>query len=122
VTSLRADLRNERRRLEEIIVTLRSEIEVKAASLEQSEARMERMQVESNETKLRLEAKLKSQAEKHEHECILIQKQRNLMIGDVRSENESSVNRLNKQIEAIRAENDALVANLREELKNKQVS
>ncbi len=122
MTSLRADLRNERRRLEEIIVTLRSEIEVKAASLEQSEARMERMQVESNETKLRLEAKLKSQAEKHEHECILIQKQRNLMIGDVRSENESSVNRLNKQIEAIRAENDALVANLREELKNKQVS
>ena len=122
MTSLRADLRNDRRRLEEIIMTLRSEIEVKAASLEQSEARLERMQVESNETKLRLEAKLKSQAEKHEHECILIQKQANLMIGDVRSENESSVNRLNKQIEAIRAENDALVANLREELKNKQVS
>jgi hypothetical protein len=121
VTSLRADLRRNRKRLEESVKALRAEIEAKSASLEQTEARLQRLQVESSETRLRLEAKLKSQAEKHEHECIMIQKQADLMIGDVKSEKESSISRLNKQIEAARAESDTLVTGLREELKNKQV-
>jgi len=121
VTSLRADLRKNRKRLEESVKALRAEIEAKSASLEQTEARLQRLQVESSETRLRLEAKLKSQAEKHEQECIMIQKQADLMIGDVQSEKESSISRLNKQIETARVESDALVTGLREELKNKQV-
>ncbi len=121
MTSLRADLRKNRKRLEESVKALRAEIEAKSASLEQTEARLQRLQVESSETRLRLEAKLKSQAEKHEQECIMIQKQADLMIGDVQSEKESSISRLNKQIETARVESDALVTGLREELKNKQV-
>ncbi len=121
MTSLRADLKRNRKRLEESVKALRAEIEAKSASLEQTEARLQRLQVESSETRLRLEAKLKSQAEKHEQECIMIQKQADLMIGDVQSEKESSISRLNKQIETARVESDALVTGLREELKNKQV-
>ncbi len=122
VTSLKDDLRKNRRKLEESVKTLQGEIEAKTVGLKKSEIKLKKLQEESNETNLRLEAKLKSQAEKHENECILIQKQADLMIGDVQTEKESSINRLNKQIELTRVESDALVTELREQLKNKQVS
>lgn len=94
---------------------------MKDHSLKCAEAKLEKLLIESNETKTKLESKLEELREKHENECVAIQKQADIMIKEINQDKESSIMRLNKMIESTRAENETLVADLREQFKNKQI-
>ena len=121
VVNLRLALKRNKKSLTENIQNLRHEIDMKDHSLKCAEAKLEKLLIESNETKTKLESKLEELREKHENECVAIQKQADIMIKEINQDKESSIMRLNKMIESTRAENETLVADLREQFKNKQV-
>lgn len=120
VSSLRSALKRNKKTLEESIKTLRHEIDMKDYGLKMTEAKLEKLLIESSETKKKLETRLEDLKAKHESECIAIQKQTDRMINDIRQEKESSISRLNKMMETTKIENEHLVADLRDQLKTKQ--
>lgn len=121
VTSLRKSLRLNKKKLEENIKTLKSEIDIKNDRLKSSQAQLEKLIVESSETKTNLENKLKSMKDQHEKECVIMQKETELMLDEIKTEKETTISRMNKMMESSRIENETLVSCLREQLKNKEV-
>ena len=121
MTSLRKTLKLNKQKLEENIKTLKSEIDIKNNRLMSSQAQLEKLIVESSETKTKLENKLKSMKDEHEKECAIMQKETEVMLDEIKAEKESTILRMNKMMESSRLENESLVSCLREQLKNKEV-
>lgn len=121
VVQLRSALKKNKKTLEQSINKLKQEIDNKDYNLKLSEQRLEKLIKESSETKAKLEIKIEEMNLKHENECIAIQKQADLIIEDIKKEKEQCIMRLNKTMEATRVESEVMIADLNNQLKNKQV-
>ncbi len=120
VVQLRSVIKKNKKTLEDSIRQLKQEIDVKDYNLKLAEQKLEKLLLESCEAKARLEAKIEEMNVKHESECIAIQKQADLIIADIKKEKEQSIMRLNKTMETTRFENEVLITDLGNQLKNKQ--
>ncbi len=87
--------------------------------LKQSEIALDQLLTESNETQRQLEKTLKTLKEEHEVEYNLMKKEHELIVNDLKQEKESNTKRLNKIIETGKAENEKIIFELKEQLKNK---
>ena len=107
---------------DEAIKHLKQEIDEKNTRLKMIETELQRLVNESNETKRKLESNMIAMREEHQVEFNLMQKEHELLMNDLKQEKDSTIKRLSKLIEATKLENDKLVADLKEQLRNKQVS
>ncbi len=100
---------------------MKQEIDEKNTRLKTIETELQRLVNESNEMKRKLESNIIAMREEHQVECNILQKEHELLMNDLKQEKDSTIKRLNKLIEATKLENDKLISDLKEQLRNKQV-
>lgn len=81
---------------------------------------LDRARIESRETRSQLEKKLAEQETEYETRLKLLEAEHDLIVKDVKQSKESTISRLNKQLETQKAENEQAVSELRETLARKE--
>jgi chromosome segregation ATPase len=119
VTSLRSKLSSTKRKHDERVRAMTSEIEEKEKRLQTTHESLARLNQESNETKAKLEKQLATLEEEYKTQLGLVNMEHELIVKDLKQEKETSVKRLNKVIDAMKIENEKTVFELKEQLENK---
>ena len=120
MTNLRSKLNIAKRQHNELVKSLKLEIIDKETHLQTIQYELERLTLESNETKQRLETELKNMSDEHKTQMDLNRLEHDLIITNLKQEKESTIRRLNKQIETMKNENEKFAFELNEQLKSKQ--
>ena len=119
VTSLRSKLSSTKRKHDERVRAMTSEIEEKEKKLQMTHESLARLNQESNEAKAKLEKQIASLEEEYKTQLGLVNMEHELIIKDLKQEKETSVKRLNKVIDTMKIENEKTVYELKEQLENK---
>ena len=101
--------------------TLQLEIEEKESCLKLSLAQLDRLTIESNEARVKLEKELEQLKEEHQIQLNYIKMENELILKEVKREKDLTVKNLNKQIESLKIEHDKNSNELKEQLLKKQV-